>query len=192
MQIQRFQLSKEIIHGDGFVGMPATAQALYLQICSVADDEGFTSQLDMCKFLAHASDDDVKILIDREFILQVGERKVTVVKHWKMNAWLRKVDRSKFEERRLIYVNKNDNYTLDSSAGVPLDEWHDSDCAAVEQQSSSDDAAQMRPSHSDTPTQTSARRPIPNHTKPYHTNNNTGQGLGRTPTREENDDDKPF
>ena len=192
MQKKRFQVSLDIIHCDGFVSMPATAQALYLQILSVCVDEGFTSQVGMCKFMAHATDADVDELVKREFIYLVGERKVCVVKHWKMNAWLRKVDRSKFEERRLIYVNKNDNYTLDSSAGVPLDEWHDSDCAAVEQQSSSDDAAQMRPSHSDTPTQTSARRPIPNHTKPYQTNNNTGQGLGRTPTREENDDDKPF
>lgn len=122
MQKMRFQLSLDIVHCDGFVHMPATAQALYVQIVSVCDDEGFTSQIEMCKFLAHASDDDVKALIDKEFIFQVGERNVTVVKHWKMNTYLHegKMNPSKFAERALVYLKQNGNYTLNPNEGKPL------------------------------------------------------------------------
>ena len=217
MQIQRFQLSKEIIHCDGFVGMPATAQALYLQICSVADDEGFTSQLDMCKFLAHASDDDVKILIDREFILQVGERKVTVVKHWKMNAWLRRIDKSTFSERSLVYVKAGGNYTLDPSKGTPLSQWKGNQRVAQEQPSDNQDVASEQPDcdtddetpaqpcrvpdtlHSTTPHPNTLQPTTPQYTTP-HTNtvhNSTNKGLGQAKkagayTHEENHDDDPF
>ena len=122
MQKMRFQVSLDIVHCDGFVHMPATAQALYIQILSVCDDEGFTSQIEMCKFLAHAKDDDVKTLIEKQFIFQVGERKVTVIKHWKMNTYLHegKMTPSKFAERSLVYLKENGNYTLDPSEGKPL------------------------------------------------------------------------
>ncbi len=123
MQKQRFQLSLEIIHCDGFTSLPATAQALYVQIVSVCDDEGMTAQLNLCKNLAHASDDDVKALIDQEFIYQVGKRKVTVVKHWTMNTYLNpnKVNQSKFSERSLLFLKPNGNYTLNPDEGKPLE-----------------------------------------------------------------------
>ena len=122
MQKMRFQLSLDIVHCDGFVAMPATAQALYVQIVSVCDDEGFTSQIELCKFLAKASDSDVRELVERDFILQVGERNVTVVKHWKMNNYLHdgKCTPSKFAERALVYVKQNGNYTLNPEEGTPL------------------------------------------------------------------------
>ena len=146
MQQKRGQFSLEIVHCDGFTSMPATAQALYLQILSVCDDEGFTSQLGMCKFLSHSTDEDVRQLVEREFIYLVGERKVCVVKHWLMNAWLRKKNISTFTERSLVYIKPNGNYTLDSSAGKPL-----------AQHMNSGPTAQQHPSHSDTPTQVSAQ-----------------------------------
>lgn len=125
MQKERRQFSIDIIRCDGFVSMPAPAQALYLQLVMSADDEGFTSQMEMCKFLAHANDEDEKMLIDREFIYQFqgANRKVTVIKHWRKNNWIRneKVVKSEFSERSLVYVKPNGNYTLEQSEGAPLD-----------------------------------------------------------------------
>lgn len=169
MQKKRFQVSLEIIHCDGFVSMPATAQALYIQILSLCDDEGFTSQIGMCKFLSHATDEDVQMLVDKEFIYLVGERKVCVVKHWKMNSWLRTVDKSTFEERSLIYINKNGNYTLDKCNGTPLDKAVSSDSDVVEQQYNSSNATVEQQENSPR-VQTPARRPKPNHTNTYHNN----------------------
>lgn len=127
MQKKRGQFSIEIIRCDGFVSMPATAQALYFQILASCDDEGFTSQLEMCKFMAKASDKDVEILVKREFIFQLGDdgdgnKTITVVKHWKMNNYFRegKADPSSFAERTNVFVKPNGNYTLDPSEGTPL------------------------------------------------------------------------
>lgn len=158
MQQKRGQFSLEIVHCDGFTSMPATAQALYLQILSVCDDEGFTSQLGICKFLSHSTDDDVQMLVDREFIFLVGERKVCVVKHWIMNTWLRKKNISTFTERSLIYIKPNGNYTLDSNAGK-----------ALAQRNNSTTTAQQRPSHSDTPRQASAQATNPIQSNPINT-----------------------
>ena len=132
MQKERRQLSIEIIRCDGFVSMPATAQALYLHLVMSCDDEGFTSQLRMCMFLAHANDKDVEILIKRRFILQItndGEPTVTVIKHWRKNNWIngKRIIKSEFTERSLIYVKSNGNYTLDSKEGMPLTDSKPSD-----------------------------------------------------------------
>lgn len=190
MQQKRGQFSLEIVHCDGFTSMPATAQALYLQILSVCDDEGFTSQLGVCKFLSHSTDEDVQMLADKEFIFLVGERKVCVVKHWQMNAWLRKKNVSTFAERSLVYVKPNGNYTLDSNAGKPL-----------VQRNNSTSTAQQQPSHGDTPTQgsvqASAHASNPIQSNPIHTNtlqDNTLQGIGKghAHTHEEGHDDELF
>lgn len=190
MQKQRGQFSLEIVHCDGFTSMPATAQALYLQILSVCDDEGFTSQLAICKFLSHASDEDVQTLVDREFIYLVGERKVCVVKHWLMNTWLRKKSSTTFAERSLVYVKPNGNYTLDGSQGTPLVQHNDSTTTA-----------QQQPSHSDTPTQASAQASIPFHpitnTTQYNSIKECKRESSKQRTREESvfdeeNGDKPF
>ena len=127
MQKKRGQFSIEIVRCDGFVSMPATAQALYFQILASCDDEGFTSQLEMCKFMAKASDKDVEILVKRRFIFQLGDdgdgnKTITVVKHWRMNNYFRegKADPSSFAERANVFVKPNGNYTLDPSEGTPL------------------------------------------------------------------------
>lgn len=124
MQKKRGQFSIEIVRCDGFVSMPATAQALYLQILASCDDEGFTSQLEMCKFMAKASDKDVQLLIDREFILRIKKegRTISVVKHWWLNNYIRedRIEPSSFSERSLVYVKPNGNYTLEASEGSPL------------------------------------------------------------------------
>lgn len=125
MQKERRQFSVDIVRCDGFVSMPATAQALYFQLVMSCDDEGFTSQVEMCKFLAHASDKDVDMLLSRNFIIQFkrdGEPTVTLIKHWRMNNWIRngRETPSKFSERNLVYINANDNYTLDPKEGRPL------------------------------------------------------------------------
>ncbi|MBQ7244609.1 MAG: hypothetical protein IJS52_10485 [Bacilli bacterium] len=182
MQQKRFQASLEIIHCDGFISMPATAQALYIQILSVCDDEGFTSQLGMCKYMAHAEDDDVKTLVDREFIILVGERKVCLVKHWAMNVWLRNKSKSTFAERSLVYVKPNGNYTLDSTKGTPLEQQERNSSTAVEQSSRGDAPTQGS-------AQTPPRRSNPNQSNTLHSI--TGQGKGRADAREE-DDDEPF
>jgi|GEM_PF-3110140 len=124
MQKTRRQLSIEIVRCDGFVDMSAEAQALYLQLVMSCDDEGFTASTNVCKAFAHAGDKAEKELVDKEFILQIkaNNRKVTVIKHWRMNNYFREgqAKESTFAERAQVYVKPNGNYTLDPSEGQPL------------------------------------------------------------------------
>ena len=175
MQKKRFQLSLEIIHCDGFVEMTPPAQALYMQIVSVCDDEGFTSQLNMCKLFAHASDVDVQELVDKEFIFLLGDkRKVAVVKHWWMNTYMRdcKIVQSTFAERSLVYIKANGNYTLNPKEGKPLPNL---DCDQKTSQiptryRPSTDLEQTTLSSRRAAARGAARRPIPSHPIPSHNN----------------------
>ena len=125
MQKARRQFSVEIIKCDGFISLPATAQALYLQLMMSCDDEGFTSSIELCKYMAHATDADEQALIKKRFIYQFesDDVKVTVIKHWWMNNWIRKdkIVKSAFSERSKVYIKANGNYTLDPTEGQTLD-----------------------------------------------------------------------
>jgi len=123
MQRTKRALSAEIVRCDGFITMPAAAQALYMHLVMTCDDEGFTSSIDLCKFLAHASDDDEQILLKRRFILEIqsDDVKVTVIKHWrKCNYAKAGIIESDFSERSKVFVKPNGNYTLDPNEGKPL------------------------------------------------------------------------
>ena len=126
MQRTRRQFSTEIIKCDGFINMPATAQALYFHIIGTCDDEGFTSQLTSCKYMAHATDEDVDLLIENRFILKIPNEHncVVVVKHWLQSNYIKKgVTKTDFSERDKVFVKPNGNYSLDESEGIRLSEF---------------------------------------------------------------------
>ena len=60
----------QVTDSDDFVSMSSAAQALYLHLNNGADDDGFNNQVQMAMFKAHASIDDLKILLAKRFILQ--------------------------------------------------------------------------------------------------------------------------
>lgn len=114
---------------DDFIAMGASAQALYLHLNQAADDDGFNNQVQMAMFKAHASIDDLKVLLAKRFIIQF-ESGVIVIKHWRMHNTLRK-DRytpTNFqEELKMLGIKSNGSYTLDQAQM----EWLPSGCQAV-------------------------------------------------------------
>ena len=113
-------LTKKITDADEFISMPSSAQALYLHLNQSADDDGFNNQVQMAMFKAHASVDDVKILLAKRYIIQF-ESGVIVIKHWRMSNALRK-DRytpTAFqEELKMLKLKDNGSYTLNED-GLP-------------------------------------------------------------------------
>ena len=107
--------TKKVTDSDDFISLGSAAQALYLHLNQGADDEGFTNQVQMAMFKAHASIDDLKVLLAKRFIIQF-ESGVIVIKHWRMHNTLRK-DRftpTNFqEELRMLGIKSNGSYTLD-------------------------------------------------------------------------------
>ena len=121
--------TKKVTDSDDFIAMGASAQALYLHLNQAADDDGFNNQVQMAMFKAHASIDDLKVLLAKRFIIQF-ESGVIVIKHWRMHNTLRK-DRytpTNFqEELKQLGIKSNGSYTLDQAQM----EWLPSGCQAV-------------------------------------------------------------
>lgn len=106
--------SKEITTSDLFVDMPASTQLLYFHLGMEADDEGFIGNARMLGRAYGASNDDIKLLQAKGFII-VFESGVTVVKDWNVNNKLRK-DRFKptiyQDERSLLTIMETGTYEV--------------------------------------------------------------------------------
>lgn len=112
---ERRMFSKSVIRTDKFIDMPLSAQALYLHLSMEADDDGFITSAKMVQRSIGASEDDMKLLIVKGFIIPF-ESGVVVIAHWKKSNYIQK-DRYKpttmIQERAMI-VLENDVYRLDT------------------------------------------------------------------------------
>jgi hypothetical protein len=106
--------TKKITDSDAFTEMSSAAQALYFHLNQGADDDGFNNQIQMAMFKAHASTDDLKILLAKNFIIRF-ESGVIVIKHWRMHNTIRKdryVPTNFQEELEQLSIKDNGAYTL--------------------------------------------------------------------------------
>jgi len=115
---ERRMFAKTIIDSDAFLDMPMSSQALYFHLSMRADDDGFINNPKRIQRMIGASDDDMKLLIVKCFVLTF-ESGVIVIKHWKINNYIRN-DRYKEtvyqEEKSLLQVKENGAYSL---VGIP-------------------------------------------------------------------------
>lgn len=106
--------SKDITDSDAFIEMSSASQALYFHLNQGADDDGFNNQVQMAMMKAHASSDDLKILMAKNFVIRF-ESGLIVIKHWRLHNTLRK-DRytptNYKEELNLLGIKENGVYTL--------------------------------------------------------------------------------
>ena len=113
---ERRMFAKTIIDSDSFLDMPLSTQALYFHLSMRADDEGFVNNPKKIARMIGASDDDMKILLTKNFIL-LFESGVIVIKHWKIHNYIRG-DRQKEtvykEERAMLSTKDNGAYTINS------------------------------------------------------------------------------
>ncbi len=104
----------EIVDTDLFLEMPVSSQNLYFHLGMRADDDGFISNPKKIIRAIGASEDDLKILIAKNFIIQF-ENGIVVVRHWKINNYIQK-DRYKEtiykEEKALLSIDESNVYNL--------------------------------------------------------------------------------
>lgn len=86
---ERRMFTQKIVDSDAFLDMPLTTQALYFHLNMRADDDGFVNNPKKIQRMIGASDDDLKLLIAKRFLLAF-ENGVVVIKHWRMHNLLRK------------------------------------------------------------------------------------------------------
>lgn len=110
---ERRMLTKKIIDSDLFLDMPLSAQALYMHLNLQADDDGFVNNPKRIQRTIGASEDDLKLLIAKRFVL-CFETGVIVIKHWRMHNALR-ADRRKptqyQEELSMLEIKENGVYS---------------------------------------------------------------------------------
>lgn len=107
---ERRMFAKTIIDSDAFLDMPLSSQALYFHLSMRADDDGFINNPKKIQRMVGSSEDDLKLLIAKRFIIAF-ESGVIVIKHWKIHNYIQK-DRYKptlYQEEKSILTNKNNN-----------------------------------------------------------------------------------
>lgn len=111
---ERRMFTKKVTDADDFIALGSPAQALYLHLVMGADDDGFNNQVQIAMFKAHASVDDLKLLMVKRFILQF-DNGVIVIKHWRMANALRKdryTETAFRDELAMLDLKDNGAYTL--------------------------------------------------------------------------------
>lgn len=113
---ERRMFAKSIIDSDAFLDMPLSSQALYFHLGMRADDDGFVNNPKKIQRITGSSDDDLKLLIAKNFIIPFDSG-VVVLKHWKIHNYIQK-DRYKetnyLEEKARLITKDNKAYSLDT------------------------------------------------------------------------------
>lgn len=108
----------KIVDSDAFLDMPMSAQCLYFHLNMRADDDGFIGNTKRIMRMIGASDDDLKLLIAKRFLLMF-EDGVIVIKHWRMHNALSKNryhETTYIEEKSMLRLKENGAYSLNSGA----------------------------------------------------------------------------
>ncbi|CAO77371.1 DnaD-like helicase loader [Streptococcus phage M102] len=116
---QRRMFSKKITETDKFLEMPLSSQALYFHLSMGADDEGFIDRAKTIQRIIGASDDDMKLLIAKGFLIPF-ESGVVVIRHWRIHNYIQ-ADRF----QKTIHEKEKNQLEYDSSKTAqlkPLDE----------------------------------------------------------------------
>lgn len=116
--------AKTIIDSDLFLDMPMSTQLLYFHLSMRADDDGFINNPKKIQRMVGCSEDDLKMLVVKQFIIPF-ESGVVVIKHWRIHNYIRN-DRHKptlCSERDLIVLDENMVYQVSDncqSSGIPM------------------------------------------------------------------------
>lgn len=117
---ERRMFAKTIIDSDAFLDMPLSSQALYFHLSMRADDDGFINNPRKVQRMVGSSEDDLKLLMAKKFIL-VFDSGVIVIKHWKLHNYIRN-DRYKptlYQAEKVQLIEKDNKIYSKSEAGIP-------------------------------------------------------------------------
>ena len=105
--------SLDIVDSDAFLDMSKEAQCLYFHMAMRADDDGFIDNSKKIMRMIGASEDTLKILFAKRFVIGF-ENGIVVIKHWKIHNYIAK-DRyhaTKYlDQKKAIIIKENGAYT---------------------------------------------------------------------------------
>ena len=114
---QKRMFSLNVVDTDNFLDMPVSARLLYYELGMRADDDGFVDNSKKILLFSGLKNDDLKILIAKNFIIPF-ETGVIVIRHWRMNNYLQN-DRVKptthQQELKSLELDENNVYNKDTT-----------------------------------------------------------------------------
>ena len=119
---QKRMFTMKIVDSDAFLEMPLSTQCLYFHLNMRADDDGFIGNTKRIMKITGASEDDLRLLIAKRFVLTF-EDGVIVIKHWRMHNTLsrdRYAETSYTDEKKMLLLKDNGSYSL--TGGNPIDD----------------------------------------------------------------------
>lgn len=118
---QKRMFDKTITNSDDFLDLPDSSQVLYFHLNMNADDDGFVNNWKSIIRMTGTKEDDLKLLIAKSFVIPF-ESGVVVIKHWRINNYLRN-DRYKEtnykDELKMLKTTENGEYLLKNNLGIP-------------------------------------------------------------------------
>ena len=139
---ERRMFTMKVVDSDAFLDMPMSSQALYFHLNMRADDDGFVNNPKKILRMIGASEDDLRLLIAKRFIL-CFENGVIVIKHWRMHNLLRK-DRYNptqyIEQKAMLTVKCDGAYTETPTDNQVATTWQPSDNQVATQDSIGEDS----------------------------------------------------
>lgn len=113
---ERRMFAKTIVLSDSFLDMPLGARCLYMTMGMLADDDGFVNAPKSIMRQTGATDDDLKVLIAKKFVIPF-ESGVIVIKHWRINNYLQRdrLQPTKYQDEfSELTIEENGAYSRDS------------------------------------------------------------------------------
>lgn len=110
---ERRMFANKVISSDDFLDMPASTQLLYFHLGMRADDDGFVGSPRAVMRMIGASNDDLKLLCAKKYIIPFKSG-VVLVAHWKINNYIQR-DRYHetvyLSEKQGVKIKENGVYT---------------------------------------------------------------------------------
>ena len=120
---QKRMFDKTITNSDTFLELPDSSQVLYFHLSMNADDDGFVNNWKSILKMTGTKEDDLKLLISKSFVIPF-ESGVIVIKHWRINNYLRndRYTETKFkEEKSNLVLDDNMVYQLSTDGKPSID-----------------------------------------------------------------------
>ncbi len=118
---ERRMFAKTIIDSDAFLDMPVSARLLYYDLGMRADDEGFVNSPRKIMRVSGATNDDMNVLISRQFVIPFDSG-IVVIKHWRIHNYIRgdrKHQTTFVEELSQLDTTKNGEYFIKQNEQIP-------------------------------------------------------------------------
>lgn len=119
---QKRMFTMKIVDSDAFLDMPLSSQCLYFHLNMRADDDGFVGNTKRIMRMIGASEDDLKILLAKRFLIMF-EDNVVVIKHWWLHNTLvkdRYHETTYTDEKAQLFIKENKAYTLNQNETLKI------------------------------------------------------------------------